>query len=164
MRPIPGIAWKRLTSSRAIARRSSAGVEPETIASATFGPTPETPSSSSKSSRSSAGREAVERERVLADDGVDLDRDLAAAEALHRRRGVDEVADAVHVDDETLSRTPRDPAAQPRDHALSLTSGGMSAWQIATASASAAWFGAGTSSRARIAFTIFPTCCLSARP
>ena len=42
------------TSSRAIARRSSAGVEPETIASATFGPTPETPSSSSNSSRSSA--------------------------------------------------------------------------------------------------------------
>src|SRR5581483_9699366 len=52
--PMPGIAWNRFTSSRAIARRSSAGVEPETIASATFGPTPFTPSSSSKSSRSSA--------------------------------------------------------------------------------------------------------------
>jgi hypothetical protein len=51
---MPGIAWKRLMSSRAIARRSSTGVEPETIASATFGPTPETPSSSSNSSRSSA--------------------------------------------------------------------------------------------------------------
>src|SRR3954471_17858316 len=43
-------------------------------------------------------------------------------------------------------------------------SGGASAWQIATASASAAWFGAGTSSSERIAFTIFPTCSLSARP
>src|SRR4051794_37116822 len=53
-RPIPGIAWNRFTSSRAIARRSSAGVEPLTIESATLGPTPETPSSSSKSSRSSA--------------------------------------------------------------------------------------------------------------
>ena len=51
---MPGIAWNRFTSSRAIARRSSAGVEPETIASATFGPTPFTPSSSSNSSRSSA--------------------------------------------------------------------------------------------------------------
>ena len=54
LRPIPGIAWNRFTSSRAIALRSSAGVEPETIESATFGPTPETPSSSSNSSRSSA--------------------------------------------------------------------------------------------------------------
>ena len=35
-----------------IARRRSAGGEPETIASATFGPTPETPRSSSNSSRS----------------------------------------------------------------------------------------------------------------
>src|SRR5581483_6988265 len=51
-RPTPGIAWKRFTSSRAIARASSAGVEPDTIASATLGPTPFTPSSSSKSSRS----------------------------------------------------------------------------------------------------------------
>ena len=38
--PMPGIAWKRAVSSRAIARRSSAGVAPDTIASATFGPTP----------------------------------------------------------------------------------------------------------------------------
>ena len=44
------------------------------------------------------------------------------------------------------------------------SSGGASAWQIATASASAAWLGVGTSSSARIAFTIFPTCSLSARP
>src|SRR3989441_2098810 len=50
--PIPGIAWKRAMSSRAIARRSSAGGEPETIASATFGPTPETARSASNSSRS----------------------------------------------------------------------------------------------------------------
>src|SRR6266511_831137 len=38
--PMPGIASKRAVSSSAIARRSSPGVEPETIASATFGPTP----------------------------------------------------------------------------------------------------------------------------
>ena len=49
---IPGIASKRAVSSSAIARRSSAGGEPETIASATFGPTPETASRCSNSSRS----------------------------------------------------------------------------------------------------------------
>ena len=49
---IPGIASKRAVSSSAIARRRSAGGEPETIASATFGPTPETASRCSNSSRS----------------------------------------------------------------------------------------------------------------
>jgi len=110
------------------------------------------------------GREAEEGERVLANDGVDLDRDLAVAQALHGRRRVDEVADAVHVDDQARPRAPGDAAAQARNHAVSLISGGAIAWQIATASASAAWFGDGTSSSERIAFTIFPTCCLSARP
>ena len=38
--PIPGIAWKRAWSPSAIALRSSPGGEPETTASATFGPTP----------------------------------------------------------------------------------------------------------------------------
>ena len=52
--PIPGIAWKRATSSCAIARRSSVAVEPDTIASATFGPTPFTVRSWVKSSRSAA--------------------------------------------------------------------------------------------------------------
>ena len=51
--PTPGIAIEPRRVARAtIARRSSAGVEPETIASATFGPTPETESSCSNSSRS----------------------------------------------------------------------------------------------------------------
>ena len=50
--PMPGIAWKRAVSSRTIARRSSSAGEPETIASATFGPTPLTESSWMKSSRS----------------------------------------------------------------------------------------------------------------
>ena len=83
----PGIASKRARSSRAIARRSSAGGEPETIASATFGPIPVTPSSSSKSSRSSARREAVELQRVLADVEVGLDRHLLA-DARRVTRGV----------------------------------------------------------------------------
>jgi len=45
---------ERAVSSRAIARRSSPGVEPDTIASATLGPIPETDSRWMKSSRSSA--------------------------------------------------------------------------------------------------------------
>ncbi len=49
---IPGIASNRAVSSSTIARRSSSGVEPETIASATFGPTPLTVRSWTKSSRS----------------------------------------------------------------------------------------------------------------
>ena len=50
--PMPGIAWKRAVSSRTIARRSSSAGEPETIASATFGPMPFTDRSWMKSSRS----------------------------------------------------------------------------------------------------------------
>src|SRR6266571_5577434 len=52
--PMPGIAWKRAVSSSTIARRSSAAGEPETIASATFGPTPFTDRSCTNSSRSAA--------------------------------------------------------------------------------------------------------------
>ena len=43
---------KRAVSSRTIARRSSSAGEPETIASATFGPMPFTVSSCTNSSRS----------------------------------------------------------------------------------------------------------------
>src|SRR6476469_5829475 len=50
--PMPGMAWKRAWSPRAIARRSSAAGEPETIARATFGPTPLTARSWTNSSRS----------------------------------------------------------------------------------------------------------------
>src|SRR6185503_550986 len=99
------------------------------------------------------GGEAVELQRVLAHDRVDLDRHLAVvggtcAETLDRRRRVDEVADPVHLDDEAAAGAPGDAAAKPRDHeAILRASGGAVAWQIATASASAAWLGAGTSGR-----------------
>src|SRR5947209_5501004 len=52
--PIPGTAWNRALSPSAIARRSSRAVPPESTASATFGPTPWTPTSRWKSSRSSS--------------------------------------------------------------------------------------------------------------
>ena len=54
LRPMPGTTWKRFTSPDAIARRVSDTVEPESTASAIFGPTPETEISPRKSSRSSA--------------------------------------------------------------------------------------------------------------
>ncbi len=50
--PTPGMATKRAMSSRTIARRSSSAGEPETIASATFGPTPFTVKSWTNRSRS----------------------------------------------------------------------------------------------------------------
>src|SRR5207248_9038645 len=104
------------------------------------------------------GRESVQLQGVLADDRVDLYCDVAAPEPLHRGCGVDEVADAVHVDDEALPRPPRHAAAQPGDHATTaFSNGGAMAWQIATARASAAWFGCGIASNPRIAFTILPT-------
>src|SRR5205823_5329764 len=50
--PIPGIDWNRAASPSTIARRSSAGGDPDTTARATFGPTPFTARSWTKSSRS----------------------------------------------------------------------------------------------------------------
>ena len=52
--PIPGIAWNRAWSPSAIAWRSSPEGDPETTASATFGPIPLTVKRCTKSSRSSA--------------------------------------------------------------------------------------------------------------
>src|SRR5207237_4712661 len=66
------------------------------------------------------GREPEELERVLADDGVDLDGDLAVAEALDRRCGVDEIADAVDVDDQAGAGPAGDPPSQARDHGVTL--------------------------------------------
>ena len=75
-------------SSSTIARRSSAAGEPETIASATFGPIPVTESRCTKSSRSAAVREAVELERVLAHVQIRLDDDLSPALGRAAARGV----------------------------------------------------------------------------
>ena len=83
-----------------------------------------------------------------------------------RRRRGDEVADAADVEHEPVGVEAtgfprrREIRAQP----TIFRSGGASAWQIATASASAAWFGVGSSSRPRIALTIRCTCAFSARP
>src|SRR5581483_6705422 len=111
--------------------------------------------------------EAVELQRVLADDQVRLHDQLVRSlrPPQHARRGRNEVPDAVDVDDE-LVRPARDgTSAQPGDHeATALSRGGASAWQIATASASAACEGLGSALSPRIACTIRCTCAFSARP
>src|SRR2546421_2284398 len=104
-------------------------------------------------------------------------------------RGVDEVADAADIQNDAGRRARDDLPAKPRDHEVRLgarpdgpaahrtlpigttrrcyailSSGGASAWQIATARASAAWCGVGGCLRPRIAITIRCTCAFSARP
>ena len=164
--PTPGIAWKRAVSWSTIARRRSAAGEPETIASATFGPDPGDREQVDEELPLSRVGEAVELQRVLAHVQVGLDDDLAGAlgGAHRRRRGGEEVADAVDVEHEAVRRPAGRASPQPRDHPAIRSSGGASAWQIATASASAAWFGVGFDSSARIVRTIRCTCAFSARP
>src|SRR6185437_5000300 len=94
-----------------------------------------------------------------------------------RRRRVDEVADASDVEDEPLRRVRGGLTSEAGNHARSVrtgtdvplypaarSSGGASAWQIATASASAAWCGVGGSESDRIIFTIRCIWAFSARP
>ena len=110
-------------------------------------------------------REAVELEHVLPNVEVGVDRDLGSALGLPqraRRRG-DQVADSADVDEQAVRR-PRDRLApETGDHAVTFRSGGASAWQTATASASDAWSDISPSSP-RIIVTIRCTCPLSARP
>ena len=111
--------------------------------------------------------EAVQLEGVFADVEVRLDRHLLRASGLceRARRRLDEIADPAHVEHEALRPASDGLATKLGDHdATCFKSGGASAWQMATASASAAWCGSGVASRPRIAFTIRCTCALSARP
>src|SRR5438105_4333098 len=110
--------------------------------------------------------EAVQLQGVLADVQVRVERDLRGSVRLahcRRRRGND-VANSADVDDETLGRVRDRASTQARDHPAILRSGGASAWQIATASASAACEGVGSASRAWITLTHFCTWRFSARP
>src|SRR5207253_5663352 len=99
---------------------------------------------------------AVQLQRVLAYVEVDLDRGLLPHAGLDARSRGDEVADAADVENEARRRARRDRPTEARDHSPAASSrrAGASAWQIATASASAAWCGLGGSGRPRIAFTI----------
>src|SRR5438552_10730487 len=98
---------------------------------------------------------------------VRLDRDLVRRVAFpdRGRRRVDEVAHPVDVQHEPFGCIGGGPAAEAGDHpAATLSKGGERAWQIATARASAAWCGVGSSGSARIIFTIRCICAFSARP
>src|SRR4029079_18221314 len=91
------------------------------------------------------GREAVQRQRVLAHDQVrEQSRGFAdtghVAQRLRRDR--QPVADAAAQDDDVIAAADRDLALDERDHAVAFASAACSgaplAWQMATASASAA--------------------------
>ena len=104
--PIPGTAWKRFASPAAIARRSSRAEPPESAAIATFGPTPETEISAPEELALVLGREAVERERVVARDQVGVQRNAFATGRGNRSqrlgRDGEPVADAAGVDDDVV--------------------------------------------------------------
>ena len=84
--------------------------------------------------------EAVELQSVFAYVEVRLHDSLTAPLGRpHRTRGRrEQVADAVHVEHEAVGRPSRECSSQPPDHPAIRRSGGASAWQIATARASAA--------------------------
>ena len=111
--------------------------------------------------------EPVELQRVFAHVQVRVQRHLVDSVRLadRGRRRSDEIADAADVQDETFTRVRDGTTTQARDQpATTSSSGGASAWQIATASASAAWVGEGGSASPRMTLTIFCTCTFSARP
>ena len=102
--------------------------------------------------------EAEELERVLADVQVRLDDHLVGAVGL-ANRGRRRAAGSRrrHVEDESVRVVDDRLPAQARDHPrlrASASSGGASAWQMATASASAAWCGRGVSESPSTAFTM----------
>ena len=168
--PIPGTAWKRA--------RVAGGERAEQLARRAAG---EHGQRDLRADRLHAeqqqeevalllGGEAVERQRVVADDQVAVQRDrLARGRDVAQRLGRDgePVADAAAVDDDVVGAAHRDLALEQGDHAVAASaaaSGARLAWQIATASASAAWSGCGSSVQREQRWTIRCTWSLSARP
>src|ERR1700683_2475843 len=114
---------------------------------------------------------AVQGQRVVAHDQVGMQADLLAdrghvAQRLRGHRGA--VADAAAQDNHVVAAAHRDLAVDQRDHApapaSSLARGAQLAWQMATASASAAWSGRGSSASPSSVLTIRATWSLGARP
>ena len=108
--------------------------------SATFGPMPFTDKQLEEELTLGRLHEPVQLQRVLAHVQVGVQRDLrrTVGGADRRRRRGDEITDAADVDDEPVRRVRHGLAPKARDHPAILSRGGASAWQIATASASAA--------------------------
>ena len=165
--PIPGIAWKRAGSPSAIARRSSSGERARDDGERNLRPdAAHTEEVDEELALRSVG-EPVELQRVLADVQVRLERRPRRVPAARRSAlgvAATQVADAAHVEDEPVRRASGRRAAQAGDHPATSSSGGASAWQIATASASAACDDGGSASSLRMIFTIRCICPFSARP
>ena len=116
------------------------------------------------------GGEAVQQHRVVTHDQVRVRRHgLPHARHVAQRLGRHRqpVADAAARDDDVVGAADRDRALEQRDHPTLVSaaaSGAPLAWQIATASASAAWSGRGSSSSASSVWTIRCTWSFAARP
>ena len=132
-------------SPDATADSSSRGGPPESTASAIFGPDALDAEQQQEEVALLLGGEAVEQQGVVADDQVRKQRRrFAHARDVAQRLGGDRepVADAAAGDDDVIAAADRDLAREQRDHAETFASAAASgaplAWQIATASASAA--------------------------
>ena len=141
--PMPGTAVSRLTSPAASAAISSRGEPPQSTARAIFGPDRLHADQQQEEVALLLGGEAVEGQRVLADDQVREQRDrLARGRHLAQRLGRDRqaVADARGgLDDDVVGAADGDLAGDERDHraaAITAASGAWLAWQTPTASAS----------------------------
>ena len=175
--PIPGTAWKRLASPAAIARSSSRTGPPESAERATLGPIPLTEISSPKRSRSSSEakpKSASESSREISSAWRKASRPVGGHRLQRLGRDRQPVADAAGVD----RRRGRDAAPSPlrgrrrSSGRLAETASSRQRrrfppvappWQIATASASAAWSGVGGSGRPSSVPTIRCTWSLPAR-
>src|SRR5439155_20217455 len=112
------------------------------------------------------GLEAVEGQRVLAhDQRGGEERLVAGAQPGPRARsGLHREPDAADAQHDAARAVTGDPTGERRDHERSARAGARQAWQIASARASAASAGLGSSANRRIRVTIRPTWALSARP
>ncbi len=100
--------------------------------------------------------EPVELHRVLADVQVRLDGHLRGPVRPPKdaRRGAHEVSHTGDIDHEPVDGASGRNTAKPRDHRVTSRSGDPSAWQIATANASASCEVRGSASSPRMTFTM----------
>ncbi len=162
--PMPGTAWKRPASPAAIAAISSRGGAAREDRERHLRPDRLHGEQHQEQVALLLGVKAEQRERVVAHDQVRVQRDLLADRrhvAQRLCRDGRAVADAVAQDHDVVGAAYGHLSAQQRDHAparaSALDSGAQLAWQIATASASAAWSGRGSCSSASSALTMRAT-------
>ena len=173
--PMPGTAWKRAASPAASAPASSRGVPPLRIAERDLRADALDAEQQQEEVALLLGGEAVELHRVVADDEVRVQRRRGARprgpgaasrptpRGGSRRRRPSPARRGRRGGPRPRRRRGRSPDARQVGRA-----GGRArpsfAWQMATASASAAWSGVGGDGSASSAWTMRLTCSLSARP